>query len=71
MGQNPISQSPLIRVSRAAEEILDEKVAAIYDKIKRDVFPPGVLVRLGDRSYRFHRENLLRWLADGGTRGPT
>ncbi len=59
-------KSPLIKVSKASAEILEEKPAATYDKIKREIFPPGVLVRLGDRSYRFHREKLLEWLESGG-----
>ena len=60
-------QGPLIKVSEASKEILRERPAATYDKIKRKVFPPGVVVFLGERSIRFHRVNLLRWLAEGGT----
>jgi len=60
------SESPLMKVSRASTDILQEKPSATYDKIKRNIFPAGVLVRLGDRSYRFHREKLLKWLEDGG-----
>jgi predicted DNA-binding transcriptional regulator AlpA len=59
-------ESPLIKVSEASRTILLEKPSATYDKIKRQVFPPGVVVRLGDRSLRFHREQLLRWLEAGG-----
>ncbi len=60
-------ESPLIKVREASETILREKKAATYDKIKRKVFPAGVVVYLGDRSIRFHREKLLRWLESGGT----
>lgn len=60
--------SPLIRV-RCGSAILDEHPSATYDKIQRGVFPDGVLVRLGRRSYRFHRENLIRWLSKGGGTG--
>ncbi|MFN2510924.1 MAG: helix-turn-helix transcriptional regulator [Pyrinomonadaceae bacterium] len=59
-------QSPLIKVSEASKSILLERPSATYDKIKRQVFPPGVVVRLGDRSLRFHRQNLLAWLENGG-----
>lgn len=59
-------KSPLIRVREGSEKYLDEKPAATYNRIARGVFPDGVLVRLGDRSYRFNREKLLRWLEDGG-----
>jgi predicted DNA-binding transcriptional regulator AlpA len=60
--------SPLVKVPEASKEILLEQPAATYDKIKRKVFPPGVVVYLGDRSIRFHREKLLAWLASGGYR---
>jgi predicted DNA-binding transcriptional regulator AlpA len=59
-------ESPLIKVSEASKSILLERPSATYDKIKRQVFPPGVVVRLGDRSLRFHRHNLLAWLENGG-----
>ena len=60
-------ESPLIKVSKASKEILEEKPSATYDKIKRKVFPPGVVVYLGERSIRFHKEKLLRWLESGGS----
>jgi predicted DNA-binding transcriptional regulator AlpA len=60
-------ESPLISVSEAAREILRQKPVTVYDKIAKQVFPPGVVVRLGDRSIRFHREHLLRWIEAGGT----
>jgi len=59
-------KSPLIKVREGSEKYLDEKPAATYDKIQRGIFPDGVVVRLGDRSYRFHREKLLAWLESGG-----
>ena len=59
--------SPLIRVREAAETILLEKPAATYSKIAVHTFPPGVLIRLGERSYRFHRQKLLEWLENGGS----
>ena len=59
-------QSPLVKVSEASRTILLEKPSATYDKINRKIFPPGVLVRLGDRSYRFHKQKLLAWLESGG-----
>jgi predicted DNA-binding transcriptional regulator AlpA len=60
-------ESPLVKVSEASRTILLEKPSATYDKIKRQVFPAGVVVRLGDRSLRFHRAKLLAWLENGGT----
>jgi predicted DNA-binding transcriptional regulator AlpA len=60
--------SPLLKVPEASESILLERPAATYDKIKKKVFPPGVVVYLGDRSIRFHREKLLAWLESGGYR---
>ena len=60
-------KSPLERVSKVSREILLEKPVTTYDKIKRGVFPDGVVVRLGPRCIRFHREKLLRWLEEGGT----
>ncbi len=59
-------KSPLVKVSEASESILLEKPAATYGKIKRKVFPAGVVVYLGERSIRFHREKLMRWLEEGG-----
>lgn len=59
-------ESPLMRVSEASRSILLEKPSATYDKIARGIFPLGVVVRLGSRSIRFHRKNLLRWLESGG-----
>ncbi len=60
-------KSPVIKVSHAAKEILKQQPPAVYDQIQRGVYPPGVLIKLGERSYRFHRDNLLAWLANGGT----
>jgi predicted DNA-binding transcriptional regulator AlpA len=60
-------ESPLVKVSEVSKSILREQPSATYDKIKRRVFPPGVVVHLGNRSIRFHREKLLAWLAEGGT----
>ena len=60
-------ESPLIRVSVASRKILLEAPSATYDKIARGIFEPGVVVRLGPRCIRFHREKLLAWLASGGT----
>ena len=57
---------PLRKVREVSGPILDEKPSATYDKIARGIFPEGVLVRLGDHSYRFHVPNLLEWLAKGG-----
>ena len=61
------SESPLIKVREASENILLEKQSTTYDKIQRKVFPPGVVVFLGERSIRFHKEKLLRWLELGGS----
>jgi hypothetical protein len=59
-------RSPLERVSKVAKEILLEKPVTTYDKIQRGVFPEGVVVHLGPRCIRLHREKLLTWLAAGG-----
>ncbi|MEP6637270.1 MAG: hypothetical protein ABJB97_11145 [Acidobacteriota bacterium] len=59
-------ESTLAKVSEVSEEVLREKPAATYDKINRGIFPAGVVVYLGERSIRFHREKLLKWLEDGG-----
>jgi hypothetical protein len=64
MGQQFVS--PLMKVSEASRSILLEKPAATYEKIARGVFSDGVVVRLGTRSLRFHREKLLRWIEAGG-----
>jgi len=58
-------KSPLVKVSEGSQ-ILREKPAATYARIKRNIFPAGVVVYLGERSIRFHREKLLKWLEDGG-----
>lgn len=60
-------RSPLERVSKVAKEILLEQPVTTYDKIQRGVFPDGVVVRLGPRCIRFHRQKLLAWLENGGT----
>jgi predicted DNA-binding transcriptional regulator AlpA len=64
-------ESPLMKVSEASQSILGEKPSTTYEKIRQGVFPAGVVVQLGgERSFRFHRENLLEWLAEGGSRKP-
>jgi predicted DNA-binding transcriptional regulator AlpA len=60
-------QSPLIKVREASEEFLLERPQTTYDKVARGVFPIGVVVFIGDRAIRFHRENLIAWLAAGGS----
>ncbi|MBA3356902.1 MAG: hypothetical protein H0U18_13390 [Pyrinomonadaceae bacterium] len=60
-------RSPLIRVREASEAFLLERPQTTYDKVARGVFPKGVVVFTGNRSIRFHRENLISWLAAGGT----
>jgi len=64
-------ESPLVKVPETSRSILKEQPSATYDKIKRGVFPLGVVVHLGERSIRFHRENLMKWLEAGGSRGST
>jgi hypothetical protein len=59
-------ESPLMKVSEVSKSILREKPAATYAKIANHVFPAGVVVKLGERSYRFHRQKLLAWLENGG-----
>lgn len=63
-------KSPLIKVPEASASILLERPAATYEKIRLGVFPAGVVVRLGERSLRFHRDNLIRWIAQGGALRP-
>lgn len=63
---NDKPKSPLMRVSEASKLMLCNP-PTVYDKIARGVFPLGVVVHLGPRSIRFHRENLVRWLEAGGT----
>lgn len=65
-GKEPI-QSPLIKVREASESFLLERPQTTYDKITRGVFPIGVVVFIGNRAIRFHREKLIAWLAAGGT----
>jgi hypothetical protein len=59
-------ESPLMKVSEVSRSILHEKPAATYAKIANHVFPPGVVVKLGERSYRFHRQKLMEWIENGG-----
>lgn len=59
--------SPLIKVSEASEKILRCKPARVYENIRRRVYPPGVVVFLSEKTIRFHRDNLLRWIESGGT----
>lgn len=60
-------QSPLIKVREASESFLLERPQTTYDKVARGLFPIGVVVFIGNRAIRFHRENLIAWLAAGGT----
>ncbi len=62
-------ESPLMKVSEVSAKILRERPVTTYDKIARGVFGPGVVVRLGPRCIRFHRQKLLAWLENGGTAG--
>jgi len=43
-----------------------KSVQALYEEVKRGVYPPGVLVKLG-RRIRFNQKVLEDWLARGGS----
>lgn len=65
---SPVVQ--LMKVSDASKQILGLSPSRVYDSIKRGVYPPGVVVFLTEKSIRFHRENLIKWIESGGNYKP-
>lgn len=55
----------LRKVEFAAQE-LGVSVQRIYELVRKEFFPPGVVTRLGVRQIRFNEEALRGWIASGG-----
>lgn len=64
----PLQETPprLLTVRQAAS-LLNISGKSVYELISREVFPTGVVCRLG-RSIRIDRQALLAWCAAGGGR---
>jgi hypothetical protein len=58
------SESPLQPVDYACRR-LNEKPQRIYNLIRDEIFPPGVVVRLG-RRIRINPDKLEEFIANGG-----
>lgn len=56
---------PLARVPRVAE-ILDVKKGRVYELVRENFFPPGVVIKLGKRQIRFNEDALREFIARGG-----
>jgi predicted DNA-binding transcriptional regulator AlpA len=55
----------LARVPRVAE-ILDVKKGRVYELVRENFFPPGVVIKLGKRQIRFNEGALREFIARGG-----
>jgi excisionase family DNA binding protein len=55
-----------LRDANFAAEILSVTRQRIYELVRENFFPAGVVVRLGTRQLRFHEEALLEWINRGG-----
>ena len=48
-------------------ELLRIKPARAYQLIRENAFPPGVIVRIGEKQLRFSEEGLREWITKGGS----
>jgi predicted DNA-binding transcriptional regulator AlpA len=55
----------LARVPKVAE-ILDVKKGRVYELVRENFFPPGVVIKLGKRQLRFNEDALREFIARGG-----
>lgn len=55
-----------LRDANFAADILNVPKPRIYELVRENFFPAGVVVRLGTRQLRFHEEALLDWIKGGG-----
>jgi predicted DNA-binding transcriptional regulator AlpA len=55
----------LARVPKVAE-ILDVKKGRVYELVRENFFPPGVVIKLGKRQIRFNEDALREFIARGG-----
>lgn len=62
---NEVTERRLGKADEVAR-ILDVPEKTVY-RLGREVFPPGVVVRIG-RKVRFDLEELNTWIAKGGSR---
>jgi len=46
--------------------ILGTKPPRTYELIRKDYFPPGVVVRIGHKQLRFSDDGLRSWIEAGG-----
>jgi hypothetical protein len=56
----------LITVRQVAQRFRMKCADGIYDDIARGIYPPGVVIRIGQR-IRFDEVELDQWLKKGGT----
>jgi predicted DNA-binding transcriptional regulator AlpA len=47
--------------------ILDVTKGRVYELVRENFFPQGVVTRVGKRQLRFNEDALLAWIAHGGT----
>jgi predicted DNA-binding transcriptional regulator AlpA len=55
----------LARVPKVAD-ILDVKKGRVYELVRENFFPPGVVIKLGKRQIRFNEDALRDFIARGG-----
>lgn len=55
-----------LTVSQTMELLEVKSRSVFYADIKNQVYPPGVVIRLGTK-IRFHKKALEDWLAKGGS----
>jgi predicted DNA-binding transcriptional regulator AlpA len=53
---------------REACDVLRVTPARAYQLIRENHFPPGVIIRLGERQLRFSDVGLRSWIESGGNR---
>ena len=51
---------------REGADVLRVKPARAYQLIREQVFPPGVVVRIGNKQLRFSEDGLRAWIETGG-----
>jgi predicted DNA-binding transcriptional regulator AlpA len=61
-----LSNDRLLTVAFVAANILGITKPRLYFLIRKNTFPPGVVIKFTDRQLRISRAQLTRWLEAGG-----
>ena len=47
-------------------KLLNIVLSRLYDLVRKNSIPPGVVVRFGKRQIRFNETKLMEWIEQGG-----